>query len=38
MASLAEKYFCSNVLNRSLLIAEGRKYAKMILVEKIIPC
>jgi len=38
MASLAKKYFWSNVLNRSLFIAEGGTYAKMIYVEKIILC
>ena len=38
MASLAEEYFWSNVLNRSLLIAEGGTYAKTIYVEKTIPC
>jgi len=38
MASLAKKYFWSNVLNRSLLIAEGGTYAKIIYVEKIILC
>ena len=34
MASLAKKYFWSNVFNQSLLIAEGGTYAKMICVEK----
>ena len=38
MASLAKKYFWSNVLNRSLFIAEGGTYAKIIYVEKIILC
>ena len=38
MASLAKQLFWSNVLNRSLLIAEGGTYAKMIYVEKIINC
>ena len=38
MASLAKKYFWSNVLNRSLLIAEGGTYAKIWYVETIIPC
>ena len=38
MASLAKKYFWSNVLNRSLLIAEGGTYAKIRYVEKIILC
>ena len=36
MASLAKKYFGSNVLNQLLLIAERGTYAKMIYVEKII--
>ena len=38
MARLARKYFWSNDLNWSILIAEGGTYAKMIYDEKIIPC
>ena len=38
MASLAKKYFWSNVLNWSLLIAEGATYAKIIYVEIFFNC
>ena len=38
MARLAKKYFSSNVLNWSILIAEVGTYGKMIYVEKIIHC